>query len=146
MIRQTRFNNKGGVFCAVGAEAVTLRVVGGDEKGSLKCETVIGTRTREDYGWQEPAAYTERALNRTPADQPVARRYTNCLSLSLFTYLTCLHLFTFIYVTSWGCLPEQSLQRPDTFLVRLRNYFWVSEPPFSVLITSNISIHTVHLS
>jgi hypothetical protein len=40
---------------------VTLRVVGGDEKGSLKCETVKyclksqGTRTRERLRWQEPA-------------------------------------------------------------------------------------------
>jgi hypothetical protein len=41
----------------------TLRVVGGDEKGSLKYETVKyglksrGTRTRERLRWQEPAAY-----------------------------------------------------------------------------------------
>jgi hypothetical protein len=44
---------------------VTLRVVGGDEKGSLKCETVKyglksqGTRTRERLRWQGPAAYTK---------------------------------------------------------------------------------------
>jgi hypothetical protein len=37
---------------------VTLRVVGGDEKGSLKSETV-GTRTRERLRWQGPAAYTK---------------------------------------------------------------------------------------
>jgi hypothetical protein len=43
---------------------VTLRVVRGDEKGSLKSETVKygresqGTRTRERLRWQEPAAYT----------------------------------------------------------------------------------------
>jgi hypothetical protein len=42
---------------------VTLRVVGGDGKGSLKCETVKygrkfqGTRTRETLRWQGPAAY-----------------------------------------------------------------------------------------
>jgi hypothetical protein len=42
---------------------VTLRVVGGDEKGSLKCETVKygretqGTRTNERLRWQGPAAY-----------------------------------------------------------------------------------------
>ena len=41
---------------------VTLRVVGGDKKGSLKYETVKygresqGTRTRERLRWQEPAA------------------------------------------------------------------------------------------
>jgi hypothetical protein len=75
------------VFCAVGAEAInstlvifqtvtrveagsntstmTLRVVGGDEKGSLKTETVKygrgiqGTRTWERLGWRGPAAYTK---------------------------------------------------------------------------------------
>jgi hypothetical protein len=42
---------------------VTLRVVGGDEKGSLKSETVkygqesYGTRTQETLRWREPAAY-----------------------------------------------------------------------------------------
>jgi hypothetical protein len=44
---------------------VTLRVVGGDEKRSLKFETVKyadksqGTRTRERLRWQGPAAYTK---------------------------------------------------------------------------------------
>jgi hypothetical protein len=44
---------------------VTLRVVGGDEKGSLKSETVKyvresqGTRTRERLRWQGPAAYAK---------------------------------------------------------------------------------------
>jgi hypothetical protein len=44
---------------------VTLRVVGGDEKGSLKSETVKygresqGNRTRERLYWQGPAAYTK---------------------------------------------------------------------------------------
>jgi hypothetical protein len=44
---------------------VTLRVVGGDEKGSLKSETVkYGhesqmTRTREKLGWRGPAAYAK---------------------------------------------------------------------------------------
>jgi hypothetical protein len=43
---------------------MTLRVVGGDEKGRLKSETVTydresqGTRTRERLRWQGPAAYT----------------------------------------------------------------------------------------
>jgi hypothetical protein len=42
---------------------VTLRVVGGDEKGSLKSETVKygretqGDRTKERLCWQGPAAY-----------------------------------------------------------------------------------------
>jgi hypothetical protein len=44
---------------------VTLRVVGDDEKGSLKSETVKyghesqGTRTQERLRWREPAAYTK---------------------------------------------------------------------------------------
>jgi hypothetical protein len=44
---------------------VTLRVVGGDEKGSLKSETVkygresLGTRTWERLRWQGSAAYTK---------------------------------------------------------------------------------------
>jgi hypothetical protein len=44
---------------------MTLRVVRGDEKGSLKCETVKyglksqGTWTRERLCWQGPAAYTK---------------------------------------------------------------------------------------
>jgi hypothetical protein len=44
---------------------VTLRVVGGDEKGSLKSERVKdgnesqGTRTRERLRWRGPAAYTK---------------------------------------------------------------------------------------
>jgi hypothetical protein len=44
---------------------VTLLVVGGDEKGNLKYETVKygresqGTRTRERLRWQRPAAYTK---------------------------------------------------------------------------------------
>jgi hypothetical protein len=47
---------------------VTLRVVGGDEKGSLKSETVKygskseGTRTRERLSWQGPAAHTKDRL------------------------------------------------------------------------------------
>jgi hypothetical protein len=42
----------------------SLRVVGGDEKGSLTSETVKygpeyqGTRTRERLRWQGPVAYT----------------------------------------------------------------------------------------
>jgi hypothetical protein len=44
---------------------VTLRVVGGDEKGSLKSETVKygheceGTRTGERLRWRGPPAYTK---------------------------------------------------------------------------------------
>jgi hypothetical protein len=51
------------------ASTVTLRVVGGDEMGSLKSETVKygnesqGTRTRERLRWRGPAANTK---DRTP--------------------------------------------------------------------------------
>jgi hypothetical protein len=44
---------------------VTLRVVGGNEKGSLKSETVKyrhepqGTRTRKRLSWRGPAACTK---------------------------------------------------------------------------------------
>jgi hypothetical protein len=44
---------------------MTLRVTGGDEKGSLKYETVKydresqGTWTQETLLWQGPAAYTK---------------------------------------------------------------------------------------
>jgi hypothetical protein len=44
---------------------VTLQVVGGDEKGSLKSETIKngresqGTPTRERLHWQGPVAYTK---------------------------------------------------------------------------------------
>jgi hypothetical protein len=53
--------------CGGGIEylTVTLRVVGCDEKGSLKSETVKHgrksqrTRTQERLRWQGPAAYTK---------------------------------------------------------------------------------------
>jgi hypothetical protein len=50
---------------SVSSTRVNLRVVGGDEKESLKSETVKycrqsqRTRTRERLRWQEPAAYTK---------------------------------------------------------------------------------------
>jgi hypothetical protein len=55
---------------------VTLRVVGGDEKGSLKCETVKygceseGTWTREGLRWQRPAAYTKDRPNLSSEGAP----------------------------------------------------------------------------
>jgi hypothetical protein len=45
---------------------MTLRVVGGDEKGSLKSETVKyglesqGTQTRERLRWQGPVAFKKK--------------------------------------------------------------------------------------
>jgi hypothetical protein len=67
---------------------VTLRVVGGDEKGSLKCETVKyglksqGTRTPERLRWQGPAAHTKdrpRPLVREGAPQEQDR---NCHTIN----------------------------------------------------------------
>jgi hypothetical protein len=49
---------------------VTLRVVGGDEKVSLKCETVKygretqGARTKERLRWHGPAAYMYKSQTR----------------------------------------------------------------------------------
>jgi hypothetical protein len=51
--------------CGGGVEYLHLRVVGGDEKESLKSEVVKygrepqRTRTQERLRWQEPAAYTK---------------------------------------------------------------------------------------
>jgi hypothetical protein len=53
------------VEAGTNTSTVTLRVVGGDEKGSLKSETVKydreyqGTPTWERLHWQDPAAYTK---------------------------------------------------------------------------------------
>jgi hypothetical protein len=49
---------------------VTLRVIGGNEKGSLKSETVKygyeseGTRSQERLHWRVPAAYTNDPSSR----------------------------------------------------------------------------------
>jgi hypothetical protein len=59
---------------------VTLRVVGGDENGSLKSETVKcgresqGTRTRERLPWRGPGAYTK---DRTAPE----KQDRNCLTV-----------------------------------------------------------------
>jgi hypothetical protein len=56
------------VVAGSNTSTVTLRVVGGDEKGSLKSETVKydrksqATRTRERLRWQGPAAHTKDRL------------------------------------------------------------------------------------
>jgi hypothetical protein len=67
---------------------VTSRAVGGDEKGSLKFETLKygfeyqGTLTREGLRWQGPAAYTK--------DRPIllsekapTKEDRNCQTLTL---------------------------------------------------------------
>jgi hypothetical protein len=53
------------VVAGSNTSTVTLRVIGGDEKGSLKSERVKygrksqGTTTRESLRWQGPAAHTK---------------------------------------------------------------------------------------
>jgi hypothetical protein len=72
IVSQSTVSECGGIQLAVfrveagpNTSTVTLRVVGGEEKGSLKSETVKycresqGTRTRERLRWQGPAAYTK---------------------------------------------------------------------------------------
>jgi hypothetical protein len=73
-VTSTSTSALGGVCCNSRVEAgsntstVTLRVVEGDEKGSLESETVKyglefqGTRTQERLRWQGPAAYTKDRL------------------------------------------------------------------------------------
>jgi hypothetical protein len=69
---------------------VTLRVAGGDEKGSLKSETVKyglksqGTRTRERLRWQGPAAHTKDrpVLSSERATPGIIER--NCQTYSIF--------------------------------------------------------------
>jgi hypothetical protein len=59
------FKDQARVEAGSNTSTVTLRVVGGDEKGILQSEIVKygreheGTRTRERLRWQGPAAYTK---------------------------------------------------------------------------------------
>jgi hypothetical protein len=63
---------------------VTLRVVGGDEKGSLKSETVKygresqGTGTRGRLRWQVPAAYTKDRPVLSSERAPYKKEDCNC--------------------------------------------------------------------
>jgi hypothetical protein len=63
---------------------VTLRVVGGDEKGSLKSGRVKygresqGTRTRERLRWQKPAAYTKDKQVLSSEGAPPKKQDRNC--------------------------------------------------------------------
>jgi hypothetical protein len=63
---------------------VTLRVVGGDEKGSLKSETVKygreyqGTRIRESLRWQGPAAYAKERPVLSSERAPHKKQDRNC--------------------------------------------------------------------
>jgi hypothetical protein len=60
------FGSQTRVEAGSNTSTVTLRVVRGDEKGSLKSETVKyvrdsqGTRTRERLRWQGPAVFTSK--------------------------------------------------------------------------------------
>jgi hypothetical protein len=66
---------------------VTLRVVGGDEKASLKCETVHyrreyhGTRTREILHWREPAEYTKGRPILSSERAPHKKKDRNCQTI-----------------------------------------------------------------
>jgi hypothetical protein len=61
--RQPGIENHPRVEAGSNTSTVTLRVVGGDKKGSLKCETVkygretLGALTKDRLRWQGPAAY-----------------------------------------------------------------------------------------
>jgi hypothetical protein len=63
---------------------VNLRVVGSDEKGSLKSETVKygrksqGTRTRERLRWQGPAAHTKRQTRPLVREGAPRKQEHNC--------------------------------------------------------------------
>jgi hypothetical protein len=64
---------------------VTLRVVGDDEKGSLKSETAKhsreskGTRTRERLRWQGPAVYMYKRQTRPLVREGAPRKQDrNC--------------------------------------------------------------------
>jgi hypothetical protein len=63
---------------------VTLRVVGGDEKGSLKCETVKyvresqGTLTRDRLDWQGPVACTNDRPFLSSERAPHEKQYRDC--------------------------------------------------------------------
>jgi hypothetical protein len=74
---------------------VTLRVVGGDENGSLKSERVKyglksqGTRTRERLRWQGPAAHKkDRPVLSSEKPPPPQEQDRNC--------------HTVINIWSWG--------------------------------------------
>jgi hypothetical protein len=73
-----------GVEAGSNASTVTLRVVGGDEEGSLKSDTVKygleyqGTRTRERLLWQGPAAYTKNRLVLSSERAPHKKQDRNC--------------------------------------------------------------------
>jgi hypothetical protein len=63
---------------------VTLRVVRGDEKWSLKCETVKyghesqGIQTRERLRWQGPAAYTKDKTRSLVIEDAPQKQDRNC--------------------------------------------------------------------
>jgi hypothetical protein len=83
-----RRNSVAGQHTRVEAESntstVTLRVVGGDEKGSLKSETVKygresqGTRIRERLRWQGPAAYTKDSTRPIVREGALQKQDRNC--------------------------------------------------------------------
>jgi hypothetical protein len=71
-----RISSKNGIAKILPLPTVTLRVVGDNEKGSLKSETVKycresqGTQTRERLRWQGPTAYREHRPVLTSEREP----------------------------------------------------------------------------
>jgi hypothetical protein len=82
---------------------VTLRVVRGDEKGSLESETVKyglefqGTRTRERMRWQGPAAYTKDRSVLSSDRAPHIKKDRNC-QIVIAKYL--------VMSPRWGSTPR----------------------------------------
>jgi hypothetical protein len=72
------------VVAGSNTSTMTLRVVGGDEKGSLQSETVIygreyqGTRTRQRLRWQEPAANKKDRPVLSSERAPHKKQNRNC--------------------------------------------------------------------
>jgi hypothetical protein len=95
---------------------VTLRVVGGDKKGSLKFETVKyghesqGTRTRERLSWRGSAAYTKDRPVLSPERAPQENK-----TVTTKTYwLTDLQSKCDVDSDFW--LPENRLRPPESHL------------------------------
>jgi hypothetical protein len=81
---------------------VTLRVVGGDEKGSLKSGTVKygreyqGTRIRERLRWQGPAAYTKDRPLLSSERKPNKKQDRNCQNSNKYLVMS----------PRWGSTPR----------------------------------------
>jgi hypothetical protein len=99
---QTRPEEVTRVEAGSNTSTVTLRVVGGDEKGSLKYETVKygreyqGTRTREILSWQVTAAYTKDTPVLSSERAPHKKQDSNCQNSNKYLVMS----------LSWGSTPR----------------------------------------